>query len=64
MLPAVASMFVTNILSNFPLTTDTSLWYFGSRAFVFFIVLAMAGYGTYTALAGRPMFKASLLDAD
>ena len=37
---------------------------FREQSLCFFIVLAMTAYGTYTALAGRPMFRAGLLDAD
>ena len=64
LLPMSVSIFTSSLLSNFPLTTDTSLWYFGSTVFVVSIVLAMAAWATYTALAGRKMFIADLLDAD
>ncbi len=49
---------------NFPLTADFSAWYAGSSLFAIASVLALTAYASYTALAGRPLFKAGFLDTD
>ena len=41
---------------DFPLTTDLSAWYAGRSVFAIIIFSAIAIYGFYIALAGRPLF--------
>ena len=53
---------VKEILTRSPLTTDLSTWYAGSTVFPIVCVLALTAYGVYTALAGRPLFKAGFLE--
>lgn len=47
---------------NAPLTTDFSTWYSGITVFTVGIVLLLAGYGFYAALAGRPLFREGFLE--
>ena len=51
-------------LNNLPLTADFSTWYAGTSLFAMASVLALTAYALYTALAGRPLFKAGFLDSD
>jgi hypothetical protein len=63
-LAPIVAFSVSLALTNFPLTTDFSAWYAGSSLFAIASVLALTAYALYTALAGRPLFKAGFLDAD
>jgi hypothetical protein len=47
---------------QFPLTTDSSAWYFGTSLLVLVVLAAIAVYGFRIALAGRPMFSGAVLD--
>jgi len=55
---------VSTALQDFPLTADLSTWYAGSSLFAIASVLALTAYALYTALAGRPLFRAGFLDSD
>ena len=55
---------VSTTLQDFPLTADLSTWYAGSSLFAIASVLMLTAYALYTALAGRPLFKAGFLDTD
>ena len=63
-LALIAAFSVSAALGNFPLTADFSTWYAGSSLFAMASVLALTAYALYTALAGRPLFKAGFLDSD
>jgi hypothetical protein len=63
-LALVVAFSVAATLGNFPLTVDLSTWYAGSSLFAIASVLALTAYALYTALAGRPLFKAGFLDSD
>ena len=63
-LALMAGFFVFQILRTFPVTADFSAWYAGSSLFAIGSVLALTAYALYTALAGRPLFKAGILDSD
>ncbi|HEV8041891.1 MAG TPA: protein kinase [Bryobacteraceae bacterium] len=60
----IVAFSVSAILHDFPLTADLSTWYAGSSLFAIASVLALTSFGLYTALAGRPLFKAGFLDTD
>jgi len=62
LLPLTVGMFVYNLLSNFPMTTDFSTWYASSTIFALAAVLALTAYAFHTALAGRRLFKEGLLE--
>jgi hypothetical protein len=59
----MAAFFACQTLLFFPLTADFSTWYAGSSQFAIAAVLALSAYALYTALAGRPLFKAGFLDS-
>jgi predicted Ser/Thr protein kinase len=63
-LALIVGFFVDYTLLAFPLTADLSTWYAGSSLFAIASVLALTAYALYTALAGRPLFKAGFLDSD
>ena len=63
-LALMSGIFVLLTLRAFPLTTDFSAWYAGSSLFAIGSVLALTAYALYTALAGRPLFKAGFLESD
>jgi hypothetical protein len=62
LLAFVASQFFNNLLSNFPLTTQISSWYAGLSLAGILLMAAMAFYGFYTALGGRPVFGGAVLE--
>jgi hypothetical protein len=62
LLALIVAFSVAGALGNFPLTADFSTWYAGSSLFAIASVLALAAYALFTALAGRPLFKAGFLD--
>jgi hypothetical protein len=53
---------VFNILQNVPLTTQTSSWYAGISLAGILLMAAMALYGFYTSLGGRPLFGGAVLE--
>jgi hypothetical protein len=63
-LSLMAEFFVIQTLLFFPRTSDFSAWYAGSSIFAIASVLALSAYALYTALAGRPLFKAGFLEND
>jgi hypothetical protein len=63
-LALIVAISVSTTLQDFPLTADLSTWYAGSSLFAIASVLALTGFALYTALAGRPIFKAGFLDSD
>ena len=53
-----------NALVFLPITLNPSAWY-GSYSLVFLLTLiALAVYGFYISLAGRPVFSEKLLEAE
>jgi hypothetical protein len=62
LLAFVASSFLNNLLSNFPLTTQMSSWYAGLSLVGILLMAAMAFYGFYTSLGGRPMLGTAGLE--
>ena len=62
LLPFVAGNCVATLLVLFPVTSDFSAWYAGSAIIALIFIVALTGYAFYTALGGRPLFKAGFLD--
>jgi hypothetical protein len=62
LLALVANVVVFNILQNFPLTTEWSAWYSGIGLAGILLVAALALYGFYTSLGGRPAFGGAVLE--
>jgi hypothetical protein len=62
LLALVANFMVFNILQNFPLTTQGSAWYAGISLTGILLMAAIAMYGFYTSLGGRPVFGGAVLE--
>ncbi len=62
-LVALASgIFTADLLANVPSTTDFSAWYAAATLVPLLAVAALAVWGFYTALAGRPLLKEELFE--
>lgn len=59
LLAMVVALFTTTFIGFFPLGADLSVWYANEIVFTVLVVLAMAGYGLRTALAGQNLFVES-----
>ncbi len=60
---ALASgIFTADLLANVPVTTDFSAWFAPNMLFPFLVIAALAIWGFYTALAGRPLLKEELFE--
>jgi protein kinase-like protein len=57
-----AAVFTANVLLNLPCTLDFSKWYAGQSIAVVLSFAVLAGWGFYTALAGRRIFTGELFD--
>ena len=55
-------MFSADLLLNIPATTHLSAWYASGTVFVLLVVVALAGWGAYTALGGQKLWKADAFD--
>ncbi len=54
---AFVAYYVFFLLTNsFPLTTDTSVFYFNATAFCGIVIIGLAAFGFYTSRAGQPIF--------
>jgi hypothetical protein len=62
LLALVVNFVVFNIVQNFPLTTQGSAWYAGISLAGILLIAAMAIYGFYTSLGGRPVFGGAVLE--
>jgi serine/threonine-protein kinase len=61
---ALMSAFMTcRMLTELPITTDFSAWYFGTTVMALLAVLALAAYGYYTAAAGRSWLRDAVSEA-
>jgi hypothetical protein len=54
LLAFVVGAFVSSLLFDVVLTTDSSAWYFGNTVFVLAVVAVLAGWAFYTATGRRP----------
>ena len=62
LLALVATWVFFGFLANFPLTTQGSAWYASISLSAILLMAAMAFYGFYTSLGGRPVFGGAVLD--
>jgi hypothetical protein len=58
----VAAIFFGNLLLGFPLTGQMSSWYAGLGLAGILLLAAIAFYGFYTSLGGRPIFGGAVLE--
>jgi serine/threonine-protein kinase len=58
----VLGFFQVCLLEGFPLTTQGSAWYAGISLAGILLMAAMAFYGFYTSLGGRPIFGSAVLE--
>jgi hypothetical protein len=63
LLPTIACITVGNTLGGVPIA-DFSAWYASTTVYVLVAILALTAYAFHTAVAGRPLFKAGLLEPD
>jgi hypothetical protein len=62
LLALVASAVFQFCLLNLPLTIEESAWYAGISLTGILLMAAMALYGFYTSLGGRPVFGGAVLE--
>ncbi len=62
LLAFVAQGIFVGLLGSFPLTTQGSAWYAGISLAGILLMAAMALYGFYTSLGGRPVFGGAVLE--
>jgi serine/threonine-protein kinase len=62
LLALVTNFVAYNILQDYPLTTQGSAWYAGIGLAGILVIAAMALYGFYTSLGGRPVFGGAVLE--
>jgi len=56
------AVFTADLLLNLPFTMDFSRWYVPETACMALSIVALAGWGFYTALAGQKLLKEELFD--
>ena len=62
---AMAAVFVTNlIIGNAPMTLDTTVWYFGRSLFLMALMVGLAAWACWVALAAQPVLRLALLEED
>lgn len=62
LLALFSGLVVTFILMMFPITLDFSAWYAGASISGLLLTGAIAFYGFYVSLAGKPMFGAAMIE--
>jgi len=63
LLATMVAAFYQSVLLNYPITLDVSSWYAGLSLIGLALVMGLAVYGFYLALAGRPLLKEEFLEA-
>ncbi len=61
LLALTAALFLLSVFTNFPMTTDFSVWYASSTIFALATALALVAYAFYISLGGQPVFKRPIL---
>jgi hypothetical protein len=62
LLTLVANFVFWQVLSNFPLTTQSSAWYSGISLTGLLLIATIMFYAFYTSLGGRPVFGGAVLE--
>ena len=61
LIPLACAVFTVDLLGNLPYSSDLSAWYATTSVAILLSVVALAGWGFYTALGDASLWK---LDAD
>jgi len=61
LLTLTAALFFTTLFTNYPMTTDFSVWYAPSAIFALVVAAAVVAFAFYTSLGGQPVLKGSSL---
>jgi hypothetical protein len=64
LLAVVVGAYCWSILAFTPITYDLGAWYAGSAVVSLALVAGLAGYGFWTAKAGRPLFRAGFFEGE
>ena len=64
LLPIVLGSTVCDLLLFLPLTFDLTAWYRHVTLLTLFVTVGVAVWGFWTALAGRPLFRDEILEAE
>ncbi len=64
LLPVVLGVTVSALLQSLPLTFNLTTWYGYVTLVTLFITVGVAAWGFWTALAGRPLFRDEILEAE
>jgi hypothetical protein len=64
LLPILVGATISDLLQNLPLTFDLTAWYAHVTLLTLAVVLGLAGWGFWVSLAGRPLFRDQILEAD
>jgi serine/threonine-protein kinase len=57
LVPLVVAVFTVDMLASVPFTADLSAWYASATVFALLSVVALAGWGFYHSLSGKPIWK-------
>jgi serine/threonine-protein kinase len=57
-----AGILTVNLLMDVPVSASLASWHAGGSVLVYAFVLALAGWGLYTSLAGQRLWRADLFD--
>ena len=62
LIAAAALLFVDNVVTDVPLTTDLSLWWATPTVLTYSLVLGLVAFAYYAARAGEPLFGTVVAD--
>jgi len=60
LVPLAIAIFTIDMLANVPFSADFSSWYMTTSVLALVSVVAIAGWGFYHSLGGRPLFKVEM----
>jgi serine/threonine protein kinase len=62
LVPLACAIFTVDMLASVPLTLDTSAWYMSTSLLALLSVVALAGWGFYHSLGGKPLWNTSEIE--
>jgi len=60
LVPLVVAIFTINMMANVPFSADLSTWYMTTSILALLSVVAIAAWGFYHSLGGRPLWKVEM----